>query len=121
MLGDGLSALPATARTIEHLEWLAAGIVENGGTGSVWVARPTTRRTADELVESSRASVEAEYRVLIGEAAAAADPEAAEIKRVVRRLRRQLRVIGARDYFAAPSGPRARQVVDDLALPKVTA
>jgi hypothetical protein len=39
----------------------------------------------------------------------------AEQRRAVRRLREQLRRIGARDYFGAPAGSRARLQVDRLA------
>jgi hypothetical protein len=38
-----------------------------------------------------------------------------ERRRVVRRLRGQLRRIGLRDHFGAPTGPEARAAVDRLA------
>src|SRR5712671_1575833 len=41
-LGDGLIALPADARTREHLDWIAEEIVESGGTAAVWHAQPAT-------------------------------------------------------------------------------
>jgi len=37
---DGLVALPADARTIEQLEWVAEEVTEAGGEASTWTARP---------------------------------------------------------------------------------
>jgi ChrB-like protein len=121
LLGDGLVALPAGARTIEHLEWLAAGIEEQGGSASVWVARPTTGVTTDRLVEQSRDAVDAEYRAVVRAVEAAADGEVRPIdhRRQVRRLRAELRRIGSRDFFGAASGAAARARVEGLAETKV--
>jgi hypothetical protein len=111
LVGDGLVALPADARTIEHLQWLAAGIRENGGEASVWAARPTDRRDAARLVRHSRDAAEAEYVALVKQAT---EPSA-DGSRALRRLRRQLRAIESRDFFGAPSAERARRAVDRLA------
>jgi hypothetical protein len=115
LVADGLVALPANTRTIEHLEWLAAGIHENGGEASVWVARPTTRRTGERLAREGRNSTEHEYRALIREATEAKSAIAGETGRAVRRLRRQLHAIQSRDFFHAPSGPKAAEAIDRLA------
>ena len=115
LLGDGLVALPASPRNIEHLEWLASGIEERDGTASVWVARPTTGRTTDRLIEESRAAIDAEYRAVMREAAAGHDLTIVEQRRLVRRLRAVLRRIASRDYFAAPAAPGARERVERLA------
>src|SRR2546426_12490016 len=40
-LSDGLVALPADARTREHLEWIAQEVREAGGQAGVWLAEPT--------------------------------------------------------------------------------
>ena len=106
LLVDGLVGLPANARTIEHLEWLAAGIHENGGEASVWAAQPTTRRDGERVARQSRASVEAEYLALMRAAKAETD------KRSVSALRRQLHAIESRDFFGAPSAAAARRSVD---------
>ena len=121
LVADGLVALPASPRTIEHLEWLAAGIHENGGEASVWVAKPTTRRTTERLVVQGREAVEGEYRAVIREATDLASLDSADGHRAVRRLRRQLHAIAARDFFDAPSRQRARTAVDALARDKVPA
>jgi hypothetical protein len=114
LLADGLVALPASARTIEHLEWLAAGIEEQGGTASVWVASPTSGTTTARLIEQARAATDDEYRAVMRDAVAG-DLTPAERRRLVRRLRAELRRIGSRDYFAAATGRAARARVEELA------
>jgi ChrB-like protein len=116
LLGDGLVALPASPRTIEHFEWLAAGIEEQGGLASVWVARPTAGTTSERLVDQARASVDDEYRGVVRQAEASPELTPAERTRLVRRLRAELRRIGLRDYFQAPGGAAARQRVERLAM-----
>jgi len=114
LLADGLVALPASARTIEHFEWLAAGIEEQGGTASVWVASPTTGSTTARLIEQARAATDDEYRAVMRDAEAP-DLTVAERRRLLRRLRAELRRIGSRDYFGAETGLAARARVDELA------
>ena len=121
LVGDGLVALPASPRTVEHLEWLAAGIRENGGEASVWIARPTTRRDAERLAHQSLESAESDYLALIREAEAAARADDSDARRTLRRLRRQLHVVTSRDFFTAPSGPKATATIDALARDKVPA
>ena len=120
LVADGLVALPATTRSIEHLEWLAAGILDNGGEASVWIARPTTRRTSERLARQARESAESEYVALITEAGHAAS-DLGNGRRALRRLRRQLRLVESRDFFGAPSASRARAAVEELARDKVHA
>ena len=114
-VSDGLIALPHSARNLEHLEWLAAGIMEGSGTASVWVAQPTSARTQDAYVAAMREEADHEYLAVVREAREARAMDEAERRRAARRLRGQLRRIGARDYFAAPAGARARAEVDQLA------
>ena len=121
-MGDGIVALPADPRTIEHLEWLASGIRENDGEASVWVARPTTRQTGERLARQSRDGADDEYRAVIREATSVAQSgDDLERRRAQRRLRRQLHSIAARDFFAAPSVERARRAVESLVRETVTA
>ena len=116
-LGDGLVALPHSARNLEHLQWLAADIIEHDGTATVWHARSDSRRDHDAQVRAMQAAVEEEYRAVVDEAETATRNEmpASERRRVVSRLRGQLRRIGLRDHFDAPSGALARAAVDRLA------
>ncbi len=115
VLGDGLVALPASARTLEHLEWLAAGIEEQGGTASVWLAQPSSAIVGDRLADEATASIEGEYRAVLRDADRAATMDAAPRRRALRRLRRELQRIGSRDYHGAPSAADARRRVDRLA------
>src|SRR3954470_927631 len=48
-LSDGLVALPADARTREHLEWIADEVTEAGGTAAIWLARPASRSHERDL------------------------------------------------------------------------
>lgn len=118
-LGDGLVALPHSTRNLEQVQWLAADIAEHGGSSSVWHARADRRRDHEAHVAALRESVAAEYRVVQDEAATAgaAQLSDSERRRLVRRLRGQLRQIGLRDHFDAPGRERARSAVDDLARP----
>lgn len=114
---DGLVGLPYSARNAEHLEWLAAAIEEDHGSAAVWVARPMSSRAHVAYASASRASVEAEYESLLSEARAAlsGEPSSPDARRSLRRLRRRLRQIGSRDYFAAAAGDAARAAVERLA------
>ncbi len=118
LLGDGLVGLPASPRTVEHLEWLAAGIEEQGGAAAVWIARPTMSRTTERLIEQARVGVDDEYRGVMREAESllGAALTRVERRRVIRRLRAQLRRIASRDYFEAAAAPLARAIVERLAL-----
>src|SRR3954470_12487901 len=42
-LSDGLVALPADARTREHLEWIADEVLAAKGEATIWIARPGAR------------------------------------------------------------------------------
>jgi hypothetical protein len=116
-VGDGLVALPHSARNLEHLQWLAADIVERDGTATVWHARADSVRDDNAQVTAMQAAVEDEYRAVVDEAETTTRGEmpASERRRVVRRLRGWLRRIGLRDHFDAPSGALARAAVDRLA------
>lgn len=116
-LGDGLVALPHSARNLEHLQWLAADIAERGGTATVWHARTDSRRDHDAHVAAMQASVEADYRAVLVEVeeVSGGGTSTTDRRRVVRRLRGQLRRIGLRDHFGAPTGGLAREAVNRLA------
>jgi hypothetical protein len=115
-LADGLAALPHSARNLEHFQWLAAEIVEDGGNASVWHARADSRRDHVAHVTSMREAVDTEYQAVRDEAEAVpGDRPDADRRRIVRRLRGQLRRIGLRDHFAAPSRAAAEAAVDRLA------
>lgn len=114
-LGDGLVALPADARTREHLDWMAEEIIEAGGSSTVWLATPATEAQERQIAAEMRAARAAEYRSVIDEATAAAELDHAARVRTVRRLRAELRRIGQRDYFPPPDRATARDAVRALA------
>lgn len=111
-VGDGLVALPADARTKEHLEWVASMVLEADGEAIVWLATTTKRQNA-ALAERMNAERDGEYVKLIAdirERGVAADV------RQVNRLRREWRRIDRRDYFRSPEREPARQAIRSLDL-----
>jgi hypothetical protein len=120
-LGDGLIALPADARTREHLDWIAEEIVEYGGTATVWLAQPATFAQERELATGMAVARSEEYRAVIDQASAAGSAHDAERVRTVRRLRDELRRIHRRDYFPPSERDTARHAVEILAGPRAEA
>jgi len=119
-LSDGLIALPADARTREHLDWIAEEIVESGGTAAVWHAQPATLAQERELAAAMAAARRDEYRSVIEQAAAGSANEAERV-RTIRRLRDELRRIHRRDYFPPVERDTARLAVETLAGPRTQA
>ncbi|GHJ42981.1 hypothetical protein Cs7R123_03230 [Catellatospora sp. TT07R-123] len=116
-LGDGLVALPADARTREHLDWIAEEVTEAGGAATVWVATagsPAQERAVAQTMRDARA---AEYEQIAAAARAAAGEDAAERRRALRRLREELRRVGRRDYFPPPQRQLAHSAVQALVEP----
>jgi hypothetical protein len=120
-LSDGLIALPADARTREHLDWIAEEIVESGGTATVWLAQPATLAQERELAAAMAAARREEYRTVIDQAAAAVSADEPERTRTIRRLRDELRRIHRRDYFPPAERDAARQAVETLTEPRTEA
>jgi hypothetical protein len=113
-LADGLVALPLDATTRERLEWAADEVVEAGGEASIWIARPATAAQQRELAGRMAATVAADYRTVVEAAGAASGRETGRV-RTLRRLRRTLHAIEARDYFPPPEREQAREAVERLA------
>lgn len=107
-LGDGLVALPADARTREHLDWIAEEILDAGGSAMVWLAQPATLGQERQLAQAMADARAAEYATVLAEAEQAAALPHTERLRAMRRLRAELRRIHRRDYFP----PAQRQVAD---------
>jgi hypothetical protein len=117
-IGDGLVALPADARTIEALEWVADDIVAAGGGATLWRAALTSRSSERDVVAAMVAARAAEYETLAGKAEASLSkpaPSHAEGMRRLRLLRRELRGIQRRDFFPPPQRQRANGAVKALA------
>ncbi|MFC7247429.1 Chromate resistance protein ChrB [Catellatospora aurea] len=116
-LGDGLVALPADARTREHIEWIADEVITAGGTATVWLAKPGSRTQQRTIAAGMRQARAAEYDQVTAEAQAVLTADPAERARVLRRLREQLRRIGRRDFFPPLQRDTAHAAVQALAEP----
>jgi hypothetical protein len=114
-LGDGLVALPADARTREHLEWVADQVTEAGGEASIWLAHPASTSQERQLATRMAAARAEEYATVLAEAEAALSGEAAARTAIVRRLRGELRRIGRRDYFPPVERDQAHAALTALA------
>src|SRR5207245_3680391 len=114
-LGDGLVALPADARTREHLEWVADEVTEAGGEASIWLAHPASTGQERQLAARMAAARAEEYTTVRAEADAALADDPAKGAGIVRRLRGELRRIGRRDYFPPAERDHAYAAVTALA------
>jgi hypothetical protein len=112
---DGLAALPLDARNREQLEWLADEVVEAGGDATIWVGELVSARQERELASRMAQLVAADYCTLIDEAAAAGQQPSGQRRRTLKRLRRELRRIRARDYFPPPERELAERALDEVA------
>jgi hypothetical protein len=112
---DGLVALPADSRTREQFEWLADGVIEAGGEATVWIGHPGSAAQERALAERMLVAAGIEYLRVVQEAQAAMALPAGRRKRALGRLRRELRRIRRREYFAACERDLATAAVDGLA------
>jgi hypothetical protein len=113
-ISDGLVALPADARTREHIDWIADEIGESGGTATVWLARPATLDQERHLAQDMADARAAEYATVLTQAEQAQALPQAERRRTMRRLRDELRHIHRRDYFPPPQRRAADRAVNAL-------
>ena len=116
-ISDGLVALPADARTREHLDWIADEILDAGGSASIWIAHPGTAATERDLAGAMAAARAAEYTKVTAEANAATDRDETARLSLARRLRAELRRIHRRDYFPPAERDQANAAVNALAQP----
>jgi hypothetical protein len=116
-ISDGLVALPADARTREHLDWLADEITESGGTAAIWIAQPGTAATERDLAATMAAARAAEYAKVTAEATTAGGRDPGARLSLARRLRAELRRIHRRDYFPPVERDQATAAVEALVHP----
>lgn len=112
-ISDGLVAVPLDARTREQLEWLADEVEEHGGEAMIWIGQPGRSGKERVLISRMRRAIDDEYAAVEREARAASAAQASG-KRVLARLRRELRRIGLRDYFPGPARRKAHTAVESL-------
>jgi hypothetical protein len=113
-IADGLVALPADARTREHLEWLAEDVREAQGTAGLWLARPATAAQEQALAEEMATARAVEYAAVIEAAVTSLAAPPAERANTARRLRRQLREVTRRDFFPPRERDAAAAAVQAL-------
>jgi hypothetical protein len=111
---DGLAALPFDARNREQLEWLAEEVVEAGGEATIWVGELASAAQERELATRMAETVAADYRALQEEAVTAREQPSGQRRRTLKRLRRELRRIRARDYFPPPEREPAQRALEEL-------
>ena len=114
-LVDGLVALPLSSRNREQFAWLAQEVVEAAGQASIWISTAGTAAQDRGLKSLMLQRVAAEYRDLTATARAARSGDAIARRRALIRLRRELRRLVARDYFAAPERNVAEAAIERLA------
>jgi hypothetical protein len=112
---DGVVALPADPDNRERLEWLAEEAVEAGGEATIWLSRPATAAQHRALALEMTERVDAEYRAIAAEAQRAHQRPPVDRRRALARLRRELRRVGARQYFPSGEAEAARDALDALA------
>jgi hypothetical protein len=115
-VGDGLVTLPLDGRNREHLEWLAEEVVDAGGEATLWVGELASRTQERELVAGMSAAVADAYRLLLADVDAVREQPAGARGRSLKRLRRELGRIRARDYFPPPEREQAQHAVEELAV-----
>jgi hypothetical protein len=116
-ISDGLVALPADARTREHLDWIAEEILEIGGSAAIWIAQPGISATERDLAAAMADARAAEYEKVTAEATAGAARDETARFSLARRLRAELRRIHRRDYFPPTEREHATAAVETLAHP----
>jgi hypothetical protein len=107
---DGLVGLPLDDDSREQFEWLAEEIEGAGGEAGVWLADAATAGQARALEERMRTAATAGYATVAAAARAAARADG----RTLRRLRRALGAVHARDPFGAPGAAEAEAAVEAL-------
>jgi DNA-binding transcriptional regulator PaaX len=103
LLQDAVWVLPATARTHEQFQWLAAEIAELDGEATLWRSELAFAKQEAELIAQFESSVEAIYR---------------EILQALKRKKLDLPALGrkyqqalAQDYFQSKLGERVRDAL----------
>ncbi len=112
---DGLVALPLDSRNREQMEWLADEVIEAGGEAQIWLAEPATAGQERAMALAMANAVDDEYRFIIEAAREARGEEPSTRLRTLKRLRKELARVRARDYFSTRVRQEARAAVDELA------
>jgi hypothetical protein len=114
-IGDGVVGLPADARTVEQLEWVAEDITQARGTAMLWTARAASVEQERWLAGQMAHARAVEYVQVRDHAVDAFVGDEAAVGAVLRRVRAELRRIERRDFFPPPERDAARAAVCELA------
>jgi hypothetical protein len=98
---DAAWVLPATSRTREQLQWLAAEITELKGEAVLWEATQVYATDVTALQRQFLEPVESEYRAILS-ALKSKNPDKAALSKKYQQLQ-------SRDYFASPVGKQVRE------------
>ncbi len=100
---DAIWVLPATARTREHFQWLAAEVIENGGEAMVWEGTPLFHQPPDALRQQFLAQTDHAYQEILAELHAGDGDLAA--------LSRRFQQVKSQDYFQSALGLEVREAL----------
>jgi hypothetical protein len=98
---DAVWVLPATPRTQEQLQWLAAEISELDGNAVLWQADQLYATDTEALRGQFVEAIETEYRKILA--------GLKKKKRDLADLSKRFQQAQARDYFASPLGLQVRE------------
>jgi hypothetical protein len=103
LLHDSVWVLPATDRTREQLQWLAAEIVEMQGEALLWEAQQVTTGQDDTLIRQFSVQIEAAYQNILDELSKGnSDLET---------LSRRYQQVKMQDHFQSPLGVQTREAL----------
>jgi hypothetical protein len=100
-LQDAAWVLPATAKTQEHFQWLAAEIAELGGEARIWSGTLLLEFGDEPLRQQFLAHVEEEYNAILA--------ELRRKRRDLPALSRRFQQARAQDYFSSQLGQTVRE------------
>ncbi len=100
-LQDAAWVLPATPKTQEHFQWLAAEISELGGEARLWSSSLTLELGGESLREQFIEQVEGEYKTILTKLRR----KRCDVPALARRFQQTL----ARDYFGSELGQTVRE------------
>jgi hypothetical protein len=103
LLHDAVWVLPATDRTREQFQWLAAEIIEMKGEAILWEAQLSFANKEKELVEQFMSQVDSEYQTILDELSR----EDADLEALGRRFQQ----VTMQDYFHSSLGVRTREAL----------
>ena len=98
---DAVWVLPATPKTREHFQWLAAEIAELGGETSLFTSQAVLAGQGESLQEQFEAPVRQAYQEILS----ALKGRKADLAALSKRYQQ----VNAQDYFQCPAGEQVRK------------